>query len=110
METLLSEPSVPTAVFCHSDEVAVGAVLTLRRAGIAVPQEISVIGVDNHPSAELVGLTTIGQPAHQQGAVAGEIVAEMLAGAAVTDPRRVLPTGLVVRGSTAPPKPLTGAS
>jgi LacI family repressor for deo operon, udp, cdd, tsx, nupC, and nupG len=110
MEMLLSEPSVPTAVFCHSDEVAVGAVLTLRRAGIAVPQEISVIGVDNHPSAELVGLTTIGQPAHQQGAAAGEMVAGMLAGGAVAGPHRVLPTRLVVRGSTAPPKRVAGAS
>jgi LacI family repressor for deo operon, udp, cdd, tsx, nupC, and nupG len=106
MELLLSEPSVPTAVFCHSDEVAVGAVLTLRRAGIAVPQEISVIGVDNHPSAELVGLTTVGQPAHEQGTVAGEMVAEMLGGGAVAAVHRVLPTRLVVRGSTAPPKPV----
>jgi DNA-binding LacI/PurR family transcriptional regulator len=104
MEMLLSEPSVPTAVFCHSDEVAVGAVLTLRRAGVAVPQEISVISVDNHPSAELVGLTTVGQPAHEQGAVAGEMVAAMLASGALTAAHRVLPTRLVVRGSTAPPK------
>jgi LacI family repressor for deo operon, udp, cdd, tsx, nupC, and nupG len=104
MEMLLSEPSIPTGVFCHSDEVAVGAVLTLRRAGITVPQEISVIGVDNHPSAELVGLTTVGQPGHQQGTVAAEMVAEMLAGGTVAAPHRVLPTRLVVRGSTAPPK------
>jgi DNA-binding LacI/PurR family transcriptional regulator len=75
-----------------------------------VPQEISVIGVDNHPSAELVDLTTIGQPAHQQGAVAGEIVAELLAGGAIADPHRVLPTRLVVRGSTAPPTPVAGES
>ncbi len=108
METLLSGLSVPTAVFCHSDEVAVGAVRTLRRAGVLVPQEISVIGIDDHPMAELADLTTVGQSARRQGELAAALVAGMLGAEPGSEPSwprvTVLPTRLVIRGSTGPPK------
>lgn len=101
MEELLSGPRLPTAVFCHSDEIAIGALRTLRRAGVSVPQQVSVIGVDNHPSAEVADLTTVAQPARQQG----EIAARLLIARPSTGPRiTMLPTRLVVRGSTAPPR------
>lgn len=106
MEALLSRTRVPTAVFCHSDEIAVGALRTLRRAGVTVPQEISVIGVDDHPVAEVADLTTVGQPTHRQGVIAAQMLVRRLDGyAAVPEHPRatVLPTRLVVRGSTLPP-------
>jgi len=108
MEELLSGDRVPTAVFCHSDEIAVGALRTLRRAGIAVPQDISVIGVDDHPVAEVADLTTVGQETHRQGVIAAEVLVRSLdAGASMpAHPRvTVLPTRLVIRGSTMPPQP-----
>lgn len=106
MEALLSRTAVPTAVFCHSDEIAVGALRTLRQAGIAVPQEISVIGVDDHPVAEVADLTTVGQPTHRQGVIAAQLLVRALhPDAGVPEHARVtvLPTRLVIRGSTMRP-------
>ncbi|MBX7435335.1 LacI family transcriptional regulator [Mycobacterium sp. Y57] len=104
MEMLLSRPLLPTAVFCHSDEIALGALRTLRKSGIAVPQQLSVIGVDDHPAAELSELTTVAQPVREQGQLAarrilGELDVETAAETSVT----TLPTRLVIRGSTAAP-------
>lgn len=105
MELLLSGPTLPTAVFCHSDEIALGALRTLRRSGISVPQQISVIGVDDHPSAELSELTTVAQPVREQGRIAARLVLGELGGAGpgIAAPVTTLPTRLVIRGSTAAP-------
>jgi len=89
----------PTAVFAESDEMAYGAIRAIRRAGLRVPQDIAVIGFDDHATADLMDLTTIRQPAGEQGAV----LAQALLTALVTDAEPtdvVLETELVVRGST----------
>lgn len=110
MEVLLSRPRLPTAVFCHSDEIALGALRTLRKAGVSVPQHVSVIGVDDHPSADLSDLTTVAQPVREQGRIAARDVLRRLtgessvSGPSVTPPWTTLPTRLVIRGSTAPPR------
>lgn len=100
MERLLSLRQAPTAVFCYSDEIALGALRTLRRSGIAVPEAMSVTAVDDHPMAELADLTTVRQPVTEQGTTAAHLLVELLDGA---PPRHVeLPTQLVVRHSTRP--------
>lgn len=102
MERLLSLPELPTAVLAHSDEVAFGALRTLRRAGIRVPEQVSVIGIDDHPMAAQLDLTTV----HQDVRLQGEMVARMIVGilAGETPGEAVLlPTHLVPRGSTGPP-------
>jgi DNA-binding LacI/PurR family transcriptional regulator len=76
---------------------------TLRRAGIRIPEDISVIGVDNHPLAELTDLTTVSQPVHQQGMLAGQMVLRLLRGEDV-ERAITVPTRLVIRQSTAPPR------
>lgn len=92
-----------TAVFAASDEMAMGAVLALRDMGLRVPEDVSVIGVDGHDMGELIGLTTMAQPAAEQGAAAARLVLDMIDGR--TPPRVVVyPTELVERGSTAPPR------
>lgn len=104
MEMLLSKTRWPTAVFCHSDQIAIGALRTLRKAGISVPQQISVIGVDDEPVAEVADLTTVAQPVHEQGANAARALIAALDSGDRSDPDVVvLPTRLVIRGSTAPP-------
>ncbi|SDF81490.1 transcriptional regulator, LacI family [Pseudonocardia oroxyli] len=103
MARLLGLRHPPTAVYAHSDEVALGAIRTLRRAGLRIPDDVSVIGVDDHPLAELTDLTTVRQPVREQGALAGHMVATALSGGD-PGPGIVLPTQLVVRGSTAPPR------
>ncbi|MBI4944613.1 MAG: LacI family DNA-binding transcriptional regulator [Actinobacteria bacterium] len=104
MSRLLSLRTPPTAVYAHSDEVALGAVRTIRRAGLDVPRDISVIGIDDHPLAALTDLTTVRQPAHEQGRRAAEMLIGLLRGDPGVDESVTLPTELVVRGSTAPPR------
>ncbi len=65
---LLGRPDPPTAVFCHTDEMAFGLIGALRRSGIRCPDDISVAGFDDHPMSHCWGLTTIDQHAHEQGA------------------------------------------
>jgi DNA-binding LacI/PurR family transcriptional regulator len=96
---LLERPQRPTAVFAESDEMAYGAIMAIRRSGLRVPEDIAVIGFDDHATAELMDLTTIRQPVGQQGAVLAQELLDSLSGAA--DPSDlVLETELVVRGST----------
>jgi DNA-binding LacI/PurR family transcriptional regulator len=102
MSRLLGLREPPTAVYAHSDEVAFGAIRTLRRAGLRIPEDISVVGIDDHPLAELADLTTVAQPVRHQGVLAGRMVRSLLRGEATGDGITV-PTRLVIRGSTAPP-------
>ena len=103
MSQLLSLREPPTAIYAHSDEVAVGAMRTLRRAGLRIPEDISVIGIDDHPLAELTDLTTVSQPVRQQGLLAGQMVLGLLQGDDV-ERAVTVPTRLVIRQSTAPPR------
>ncbi|GAA0261899.1 LacI family DNA-binding transcriptional regulator [Cryptosporangium japonicum] len=103
MAALLSLRSPPTAVYCHSDELALGAIRTIRRAGLRVPEDLSVIGVDDHPLAELTDLTTVAQPARDQGVRAAHLLLARLRGQG-SPQHVVLPTRLVIRRSTAPPR------
>jgi len=103
MGELLGLREPPTAVYAHSDEVALGAIRTLRRAGIRIPEDVSVIGIDNHPLAELTDLTTVSQPVRQQGVLAGQMVLGLLQGEDV-ERAVTMPTRLIIRRSTAPPR------
>jgi LacI family repressor for deo operon, udp, cdd, tsx, nupC, and nupG len=103
MEQLLARARLPTAVFAESDEMAFGALQTLRRARLDVPGDLSVIGFDDHEMAASNDLTTIAQPAVEQGRLAVRQLLDVLErGAAASDV--VLPTRLVVRGTTGPPR------
>jgi DNA-binding LacI/PurR family transcriptional regulator len=76
---------------------------TLRRAGLRVPEDISVIGIDDHPLAGLTDLTTVSQPVRQQGLLAGHMVLGLLRGEDI-ERAAITPTRLVIRRSTAPPR------
>lgn len=101
MAELLSAATPPTAVFAESDEVAIGALRTLRRSNVEVGRTMSVIGFDDHQLAELLDLSTVAQPVHEQGRTGGDLVVEALEHGRVAEPERVLPTRLVVRGTSA---------
>ncbi|ACZ31813.1 transcriptional regulator, LacI family [Xylanimonas cellulosilytica DSM 15894] len=104
MERLLSLPEPPTAVLAHSDEIAFGALQTLRRAGVRVPADVSVIGVDDDPFAATVDLTTVHQDPWEVGRLAALKTIAILRGEEV-ERATVLPSRLVPRGSTGPPRP-----
>ena len=99
---LLSRPDRPTAIFVQSDEMAMGVLHTIRRAGLRCPEDISVIGFDDHELARVFDLTTVAQPAMRQGELlARQVLDQVLHG---TPPSTTqLPTQLVIRGTTAPP-------
>lgn len=101
VETLLERGDPPTALFAESDEMAYGALRTLRRAKIRVPEDIAVIGFDDHASAALMDLSTIRQPVVEQAARLADMLLAAVGGGT---PCRsvVLPTELVVRGTTDP--------
>ncbi len=70
------QDGLPDAVVGFSDETALGVLMTLRDAGIAVPDRVSVAGVDSTREAEFVGLTTVSVPMRELGAVAAAKVIE----------------------------------
>lgn len=103
MSQLLSGEHLPTAVFAEYDELAIGAMRTLRKAGIAVPAQLSIVGVDDHEMASFVDLTTVAQHVHELGAVAARLLLDTLADRLQEPADVMLPTRLMIRGSTAPP-------
>lgn len=107
MERLLARRTLPTAVFAESDEMAMGAMHVLRRARLDVPGRMSLIGFDDHEMAAAADLTTIAQPVRQQGELAARMLLDVLAGSAAPVEDVVLPTRLVVRGTTGPPRATT---
>ena len=101
-EALLALPERPTAIFAESDEMAYGALRSIRRANLSVPADVAVIGFDDQVNAELMDLSTVRQPVAEQ---ALDIAERLIAAMADPDAERdavVLPTELVVRGSTDP--------
>lgn len=92
-----------TAVFCCNDMMAVGALMACRSLGIAIPEQLSVVGFDDIELAQFVTppLTTIHQPKLRLGQLAMEMLLDLLDGKPVSD--HILPTELVERGSTAVP-------
>ncbi len=103
MGQLLKLESPPTAVFAMSDEMAMGAMRTARDAGVRIPQDLSIIGVDNHEMAHVLDLTTVAQDVASHGATAARWIVEDLQNDQCIVYRTVDPTNLLVRGTTCPP-------
>lgn len=106
MTELLSRPVLPTAVFAEYDELAIGALWALRRAGLSVPGDVSVVSVDDHEMAAMFDLTTIAQDVVRQGTIAAGMLLQALGTEEGEPPERpvLLPTRLVLRGTTSPPR------
>jgi LacI family transcriptional regulator len=95
-ETLLAGGELPDAILAANDEVAIGVLTRLRRAGVDVPGRVSLVGIDDTRPARLVDLTTISLPLHELGVRAAQAILEGGGGDVVLGHR------LVVRGTTAP--------
>jgi LacI family repressor for deo operon, udp, cdd, tsx, nupC, and nupG len=105
MDELLNLAAPPTAVLCANDEMAFGAVQTLHRRGLSVPDDVSIVGFDDLNMAAFYNppLTTVHIPRHEIGRRAAAELIELLAGRRVA-PDAILPTRLIVRESTAAPR------
>ncbi|MGC1215364.1 MAG: LacI family DNA-binding transcriptional regulator [Micromonospora sp.] len=107
---VLNGPSRPTAVVAASDEMALGVLGAARRSGLAVPEDLSVIGVDDYVLSEALDLTTVRQDVLCQGRRTGEALMRQLMGDGPAAVDEVMPVQLVVRGSTAPPQQTRGTN
>ncbi|MET0700365.1 MAG: LacI family DNA-binding transcriptional regulator [Mycobacterium sp.] len=109
-DTLLDSSDV-TAILATKDELALAVLRACRRRGIAVPEQMSVVGFDDVPASAEAGLTTVHRDFVEEGRVAAQLLVDNDPAA---PPRKVLfPTTFVVRSSTAPPqgdqeRPLSG--
>ncbi len=104
---LVNHPEPPTAVFCANDIIAIGALDACRKLGFAVPDDISIIGVGDIPMADwsMIGLTTMRRSMREIGTLAARRVAMRIEGGhdgSVS--HTILPTSIVLRRTTAPPK------
>jgi len=103
---LLTRPDRPSAIFAASDEMAIGVLRAARELDLRIPEDLSLVGIDDHELADFFDLTTVAQPVLEQGRQAARQVLDALraTGRGGWHPEQViLPTTLLERGSTAPP-------
>jgi LacI family xylobiose transport system transcriptional regulator len=104
-EELLSQSPRPTGIVCGNDLQALGVYEAARRAGLRIPEDLSVVGFDDIAVARWCAppLTTVRQPFAEMGETAARILLALVAGTAPAQSRVELGTTLVVRDSTAAP-------
>ena len=105
--SILNNPTHrPSAIFTSGDEMAFGVLKAARDLALRVPQDLSVIGVDNHSLSAFYGLTTIDQSVPQQGRQSAEallrIIGDKKGKRALVIKDIELPIALIRRGSTGP--------
>jgi LacI family transcriptional regulator len=104
IERVLDEPGA-TAIFAANNELAEAAWRVLRRRGLALPGDISLVGFDDVPWMEMVdpGITVVAQPSVEMGRRAAELLLRRVEDPTCAPAVACLEPTLVVRGSTAPP-------
>ena len=108
-QRLAEDPTV-TAVYCANDETAFGLIRALHEHGLKVPQDVSVVGFDDIALSGYSSppLTTVRQDFHRIGHELVRLVLEQLRSKTVPRTRVLIPTELIVRGTTAAPGRPTG--
>ena len=101
---LLDVPDPPSAVVAASDEIAIGVMTTARKLGLRVPEDLSIIGIDDFTLSAVLGVTTVRQDVTAQGRrAAEELLTALVDGTPMGERTVFLPTELIVRSTTAPP-------
>lgn len=105
---LLDLPDAPTAIFASSDQMALGVYEAVRRKGLRVADDVSIVGFDDLPEVRWCSppLTTVRQPLVEMGILAARTVLRLAQREKIESPRVELATELIVRDSTAPPRGL----
>jgi LacI family repressor for deo operon, udp, cdd, tsx, nupC, and nupG len=100
MDEFLTRKKLPTAIFCESDEMAFGVYRSLRKKGMRIPEDFSIVGYDGHDFSATIGLTTIAQPVRFLGQlVASQVMARIDKESDGELSQMNVPTELVVRDS-----------
>jgi LacI family transcriptional regulator len=106
-QSLLDVSPRPTAIFASNDDMAAGVLLAARQRGLSVPEQLSIVGFDDHPLASRLWppLTTVHWPMKAMGRSAAlKLIGDMIdENEEVEEPSMFLST-LVKRGSVAPPE------
>lgn len=104
VHSILSAKQMPTVIFCGSDLIAMGAIMALEEAGVDVPNDISIVGIDDLPFSFLVrpALTTIRVPREELGNAAFAALNKLLKLKRPRGNEHVVETELVIRKSTGP--------
>lgn len=94
----------PTAIFAATDEMAIGAIHKIQDFGLKVPNDVSVISVDNIRMASMVRpqLTTVAQPMYDIGAVSMRLLTKLMKKEEVDNNQVILPHELIERHSVKP--------
>jgi DNA-binding LacI/PurR family transcriptional regulator len=103
-EEMLALETPPTAIFAASDTQAMGIIEAARDARVPVPEQLSIVGYDDVEMAEFLGLTTIRQMLYESGQRGVQLLLRALAKPAAEPRSEIMPTDLIVRGTTAPPE------
>jgi LacI family transcriptional regulator len=110
-EALLSLAAPPTAIFASNDDMALGVMAYAHQRGISAPEELSVVGFDDTPAAAVwrPRLTTVRQPIYEMGFTAADMLITRARGEGWAAPLRVLPYAIMLRETTAAPRPAVSA-
>ena len=101
VDTFLGSTPVETAVVGSRDLVAIGAVAQFRRRGVNVPNDISVVGVDDDPVAEALGLTTLRYPYEESGRIGIRMLQQTILDPLANVPDHRIELKLIARDTTA---------
>ena len=98
---LLSQLNRPTALFISNNLLSLGALKAIKKLGLRCPEDISILGFDDHPWAEVAGppLSVVRQPARAVGQKAAEILLRLINNEPLDELRVILDCELVVRSS-----------
>ena len=93
----------PTAIVCMNDEMAIGAIQSLKSHQLRVPEDVSVTGFDDIDYARYCDppITTISQPVNDMGKIAVDLLLQIIEGDEQVDDHHVLPYDFIIRKSTA---------
>ncbi len=102
MQEILKLDNRPTAIFCMGDEIAVGAMQTIKDAGLKVPDDFSIVGFDDIEISQYLNpaLTTIRQQKAEMGIEAANMVLEMINKPEEMPEPKIIETELILRNST----------
>lgn len=98
----LDSDTTPTALFVTSDEVALGVLAALHEQGVSVPDEMAVVGFDDHPISRFTipALTTVRLPFEEMGRQAGQMLLDLIGQDVERGTELLLETELIVRNSS----------
>lgn len=101
--SLLKQKNRPTAIFCISDTIALGAITAAKELNIRVPEELSIIGFDDVDDTTMFHpyITTVAQPCYELGKKSFGILHEFMNGNGRSTGATVLPHKLIIRESSA---------